>query len=753
MQLDKVRNIGGHMVVIPQPQSKSDILWLNERDPYFVRERLIEEYRDIWFDFIPRSSKSDIYTKMWQPATIYDDNTGLLISLNEEDSNYIDRIYRQEMHRRINGLYFKNGDKIEWVAGDHYFFLMWAQMQRHDGKGNYADFRKFQGDYFYLIHHCCTNDNILGLFASKPKKTGITNAHWAGFYLNRSTLYANKNLGYMNLDLKIAAKTFSDYFLFAYNRMIPALRPEYRLLSEVNGSITFAETYRQGKKRNLRSGDDSDLNTNVFCVPTKPKAFDVAVMSHITFDEPTKYKESFGEIWRTNKESVKIQSKINGRAWLFNYTPDEDTDSFREARQIFWDSELSTIKSDAKGQTTSQLINWHIPAYAAWEGAFDKYGYCDEERAMREINYERNKVRGDKRALQAITRQYANSKKEAWASAGAGSVFDNIRLSDLLSDVETEQRLSPDPLYIEGKLVWENSLWEGGLKNRRPKGQFCPVKFVPLTDEERENGIEGRLRMYRNIAPSERNACLLNGRDEWGNILPPKRFKYFGGADPTQYAAGGEVIQGSKNAYFTMDMPDDLQDALYKRVTSKMAVSEYYYRPELPNEAYEDFIKEVIYFGKLCVVEANVPFTATSMLEEGLGRFMLVRDKEGNMVQWERWMGLAHEPEKKYHLIRNTSNSSQSKDMLETIIRLIKNYIDSPAAGDKDYGRTIKAERLLKQLMDFNPQDTRLYDLVMAFGYTLLALEWYINYLIAPKDYEHQEMTMRGVVKAITQLI
>lgn len=202
-----------------------------------------------------------------------------------------------------------------------------------------------------------------------------------------------------------------------------------------------------------------------------------------------------------------------------------------------------------------------------------------------------------------------------------------------------------------------------------------------------------------------------------------------------------------------MDMPDDLQDALYKRVTSKMAVSEYYYRPELPNEAYEDFIKEVIYFGKLCVVEANVPFTATSMLEEGLGRFMLVRDKEGNMVQWERWMGLAHEPEKKYHLIRNTSNSSQSKDMLETIIRLIKNYIDSPAAGDKDYGRTIKAERLLKQLMDFNPQDTRLYDLVMAFGYTLLALEWYINYLIAPKDYEHQEMTMRGVVKAITQLI
>lgn len=66
-------------------------------------------------------------------------------------------------------------------------------------------------------------------------------------------------------------------------------------------------------------------------VPTKAKEFDVAVMSDIAFDEPTKYPESFSEIWRTNKASVKIQSKINGKARQFSYTEGTGTPSFSEA--------------------------------------------------------------------------------------------------------------------------------------------------------------------------------------------------------------------------------------------------------------------------------------------------------------------------------------------------------------------------------------------------------------------------------------
>lgn len=750
MQLDKYQIIGGHNVIIPPPASKSDIMWINEKNPYFVRERMMEQYKDIWFDFIPHSSKSDIYTKMWQAATIYDDNTGLLVSLNEEDSNYIDSIYKQETYRRINGFYFKNGDKIEWITGDHYYFLMYARMQRHDGNGLYADFREFQSDYFKLIHHSCVSPNILGLFCSKPKKTGITNAHWSGFYLNRATLYANQNFGYMNINLTQAAKTFTDYFMYSYNGIISPLKPEYKFKSEKEGSITFAETHRQGKKSaRPRNSEETDLNTSVFCVPTKPKAFDVAVMKHTTYDEPTKFEESFEEIWRTNKEAVKIQSKFNGRAWLFNYTPDEDTASFRQARETFKDSELSTIINDGRNHTQSGLINHHIPAYASWEGAFDKHGRCDESRAIKEIEFERNKVRTNPRALQAITRQYANTKKEAWSSAGAGSVFDNIRISDLATDVDDEQRNSVKPTYAEGKLEWTNSLWEIRGISKRPRGQFCPVKFVPLSTEKIALGEKGRLRIYNDVPKHMQNAILRNGRDEWNNILPPSVFFYTFGADPTQYAAASEVIEGSKNAFIVKSRADEKLDAMYGKVSSNRFDLVYFYRPELPGEAYEDLVKLIIYCGAIGIAEANVPMMATSLLEEGLGYCLLVRNKDGIIQQWERKLGLAHEAEKEYHLIRTTNNGADSRIILEQFVNLWKNYIQKPEEGGKDYGATIKDERILDQLMNVDIMNTKIYDLFMGSGYALLADEIYTNILLYKGHSGPEDSEINSVLKAL----
>ena len=94
---DKYVRVGEHCILLPPlPTNKKDILFWDKKpvDQFWCRDELIKQYRQIWFDFIPRSSKSDIYTKMFQSATLYDQD-GLLISLNEEDSMYIDRIYLQ----------------------------------------------------------------------------------------------------------------------------------------------------------------------------------------------------------------------------------------------------------------------------------------------------------------------------------------------------------------------------------------------------------------------------------------------------------------------------------------------------------------------------------------------------------------------------------------------------------------------------------------------------------------------------------
>jgi hypothetical protein len=136
------------------------------------------------------------------------------------------------------------------------------------------------------------------------------------------------------------------------------------------------------------------------------------------------------------------------------------------------------------------------------------------------------------------------------------------------------------------------------------------------------------------------------------------------------------------------------------------------------------------------------------MLEEGLGHYMFVKDENGNLVLWQRWMGLAHEEDKKYQLIRITANSAFTRDMLEMIVRLIKQYIEEPSKGDRDYGKTIKSERLIRQLMDFNPEDTRRYDLVMAFGWCLVAKYLYTESLLAPQ-YEVPPSEISSVMRAL----
>lgn len=738
----QIIKVSEHNIPIPEPKDKRDILFIDDKDPVWNRQRLIEGYREIWFDFIPH------HTKLDQKATLYDQD-GILISLNTDDSAYIRRIYEQEMTRRVGGVHFKNGKDIEWITGDHYNTLMWCKTQRHDGNGDYFDYREFQRDFYYLIYLVWLFPFLLGLFISKAKKTGITNLFWL-YYLNRATMRKNKNFGYMNIEQGQAAKTFRDYFLYSYNNLIPALRPEWKNKSENDGSIIFGKSYSNSKKAKLMAYNaENELNSSVFCVPTKDKAFDVAVMSDIAFDEPTKYKQNFGEIWRTNKEAVKIQSKFNGRAWLFNYTPEEDTESFREARKIFFESETRTIKPSSNGQTDSGLINWHIPAYASWEGAFDRHGRCEEKRAMKEIQFERDKVKDNTRALQAITRQYANTKREAWGSAGAGSVFDNIRLGDLLADIELDQANAPQAPYVEGRLEWENVLWNI-QPNKRRKGEFSKLRFVPLTDDEKAAGKTGRMRFYREIPRSQQNLGLKFGRDEWGCLIPPARFLSVMGSDPTNYAAASEVIQGSKNGGFVMNLPDEILDSRTRSVASKVIQIEYYYRPELPDEAFEDFLKLILYTGSLALIEANVPYVATKMLEEGLGRFMLVRDENSIITIWKRHMGLPDETDKKYQLIRMVANSS-NKEFLETLVRLTKNYFKRPGPGEKDYGKTCGSERLIKQLMDLNPMDTKLFDLFMAFGYALLALEVYVNILQFEMDDTQNPDNMEAVLLGFSE--
>lgn len=735
--------IGEHKVPMPSIKGldKKDVLFFEDKDAYWKRDEVVKLYRKIFFDFVP------YHTKTFQEATLYDDD-GILVSLNKDDSEWFLETLDSEMKRRANGVFIRIKNELVYLTGDYWFVLMWCRTKRADKKGDWFDYREFQRDFFYLIQYVNNSEVISGLFISKAKKTGITNLMWL-YYLNKSTRTRNINLSNMNIDRDKGAKTFRDHFMYAFNGLPMIFKPDWKNKSEIEGTIIFGKKYNNSKKSKLlaNAGED-ELNTTVMCVPAAMNALDVDVFSDNWYDEPPKYKGDFGEIYRSNNAATSLQDFMVGKRWLTSYTPDESGTSFFAAREIFMDSELRTITPNSNGQTKSKLICYHIPAFKSWTTSFDKYGVCDEKDAMRKIQFGRDQLKSKPRELSAETRKYANTKREAWSTGGVGSTFDNMRVGEILADLEIDQHNQIENSYIEGNLEWINALWNIGLRNKRKKGEFCPVKFVPLTDDEKEKGVNGKFRMYHQIPTAHQNMALKNGRDEWG-LLPPEKFIYVQGGDPTNYAAGSEVIEGSKNAGFIMSMPDEILDSKMRGVASKIIYLEYYDRPELPDEAFEDFLMMIIYTGCLSLIEGNASYVATRLLEEGLGKFMLIKDENGIITTWKRWMGLPNEKEKKYQLVRITSNSATNKEMLEMIVRVIKNYIGTPAEGEKDYGATIKSERLLRQIMDFSPLDTRLYDLVMAFGYTLLTIELYLDMLLTHEQEYNNPINIESVLRAL----
>lgn len=68
--------------------------------------------------------------------------------------------------------------------------------------------------------------------------------------------------------------------------------------------------------------------------------------------------------------------------------------------------------------------------------------------------------------------------------------------------------------------------------------------------------------------------------------------------------------------------------------------------------------------------------------------------------------------------------------MLESFVRLIKMLIQRPQDGEKDYGMTIKDERVVEQLEKVDPTDTKLFDLFMALGYAEFTDDVYTGLLL-----------------------
>jgi hypothetical protein len=741
--------VGEHEIELPNlPVNTKDIFFIDDspENAFWNRDRIIkQDYKPIWFKFIPNETLLvDEDDEDDEQQTVLDED-GFAVSLNKEDSDYIRFCYQREIDRRTNGVYFRNENELVYLTGDHWFTLMWCKTKRPDRKGDYFDYREYQRDFFYEIKYTVISIIVTGCMWSKAKKTGITNLMWC-YFLNKSTMTKNINLGNMNIDQEKAAQTFVEHFMYAYNGLPLALKPEFKSKSEAEGRITFGRRYNN--KSSKRTSDSDELNTTVMCVATVINAFDVAVFTDLWYDEFPKYKQDFGAIYRSNMGGTKIQDLIVGKQWFTSYTPEQSGASFTEGKKLFFSSELKTISSISEGKTKSGLICDHIPAFRSWASSFNKYGKCNEAEAKAKIQAELDILSDRPHEYLKKRREYANTKKDAWSVADAESIIDPIRLAELKMDLEELQRSTR--VFEEGELQWVNPLWEVGKKDSRPKGVFDRVRFVPLTEDEIKKGKKGKMRRYEKLQPQFENYSLQFGKDQYGNLNPPPIFLDVSGIDPTDYRDLANAEEGSMIGMYDIIVHNETINSAQRRIATKIIRSEYYDRPDNPEEAYQDIVKWIIYHGCLVIVEANNGYVATRLEAEGLGHYMLFKDENGLFSLYDGREITLEGKEKRLKHIKNEKNGILT---VSDMVIHVKSYYQrgNKEFGEKDYGETIKSERLHNQCGEVDPADTKKSDLFVGFSLGLICHDNYLALLSKPvKESDYMASEMNAVYSVLS---
>lgn len=735
LNYEQIISVGEHKIHLPKPpKKKEDIFFINDKpeNAYWKRQ---EDYPEIWYYFVPYKTFVDC------DATLYNDDHTEIKELSREDSDIIRKLYDREINRRVNGVFFRNGDDLEYLTGSNYFTLQWCRMFGNPENGGYGTYAKFQRDIFYLLDHMW-QPHILGLYISKAKKTGITQIIDGGYFVDLGTRKEEWMIGMMSVNINKANDNNMKLFLYAFDNLPLALKPNVGFRATKGGNLEFSESTK------IKSGKQSVnvLNTRVFTVPTSEHSFDSHFMNVQHSDEFPKYfadsNEHPKEIFRNNKAGVKFQNVFRGRYILSSYPPEKDDEGSKEGEEIFLKSKLST--KDEDGVTESELICYHIPAHKSYFACIDKYGDCNEKKALSIILKNRERVKKDKKAYLAEVRQNPLDEKEAFGTGGASSVFDTVYLGDLKYDLNERIINSGERLWVDGNLKWQNSLWEIGKKDQRPPGVFCPVVFEPLSEWDILNSVPGNFRMYFDIPREDRNLPIRLGKDEQGNVLPPEKFKYFGGTDPINYADDEAVEEGSMQSNFTINLHDEKMNTMHRAIVTKIILSEYSGRPELAEAAYQDIVKEIIYFGKLTLVEGNSPTFFTRLMNEGLGNYLIVKHSDGYLCRWNNTF-----EKKDYKSVKRTKNAVQDETM-EAIIEAIKHYTFRSENDERNqYAKTIRSLELLEQFCKFTPTETKKYDRVMAIGYCLIAYDIYRAELAAVKEDEFNEVAIRAMFNAL----
>jgi hypothetical protein len=666
-------------------------------------------------------------TLLYAEKTTYD-REGVLIALSVDDTIMLAELRDRELKRRQEGIHIFINGKIVYLTGDNYNFLVYYIIP----DAGHPQYRAFQRDCFYIIDIADKNPYYLGAIFPKAKKTGLSHIITSCF-INRATMIRNRAFGVLNKTQDEANDLNINFFWQGYEEYPPIMKPNVshknmHMIRFGNPLVKYTGTKASVLKAVYQQRNKA-LNTWVYSAPTSPKLkFDGPLMYWIHVDEFLKI-DKLSEIVTKLKETVKKQQTVIGKLFFTSYPPEEDGPGFFAGKELCMESLLHTIDHDSIIPTTqSGFILWMVDALVSTDGTFDKYGEANIQHALALNQAERDRCKNSTE-LQAKLRQYPRNFEEAFREGGSGSTFNNNHLALGINHIEELQRTQITPLFIDGDLSWTN-------------GRFSQVQWTPVSEEEKKTDKrKGWWRLYESYGPQYHNRVYRNEKGEWA---PRPDSPFISSTDPTEYKTKSSVektnSKPSDSAIVAMSFLDMQRNTLMRRVASKIVVLEYLGRREDPDEYLEDLILTVFWLGCYVLIEANKAWVVTEFEKLGLQNFLLVRRADRTIVPYN---------------MNDDANIpiTTTNDVIETYCRLGNSYLRVPVADDIDYVMAMRSLRLIKQLMAFNPNDTKKYDLAVCFLLCLLAMHAFSAFYDELKKKEKALDSLSVAYNAIMDLV
>lgn len=394
--------------------------------------------------------KEEQYWEVPQPPSWYKD---VMLAWDEYDKNkkdddpefYDERLEefkRSEWDKRLNGWWFKNNGEDVYLTGTHYLYIRHWNIDVGLPKFRIPDLEKA-----YFMQYCIEDPLCMGMVEVTKRRFG--KSFWAGLFLCEYVTRTKMAFGGIQSKTgKDSSKFFGKTVVNPFRRLPKFFRPEYDMSLGVNpkSEMRFQKTNVRGKKAGSAISKD-ELGGGIDHQPSDKISYDGQKLHRYVADECGKTVET--DVYERH-EVIRYclmddEGKIIGKA-LYTTTVEKiesDKDGVQDAFKALW-NESNQGNRKENGMTGSGLYRFFMTAKRT--RYFDKYGYPDEERTLKEILSDREGVKDNQRSLFARIRKEPLTIEEAFSIDADSCIFNSFNIAN------RERELEENPVYKRG--VW-----------------------------------------------------------------------------------------------------------------------------------------------------------------------------------------------------------------------------------------------------------------------------------------------------------